>query len=56
MKGLIANIERFTWSIVWVFMIIIAGYWLLAFTRHQFGSSLLGSLAQGIQNRAQPQA
>ena len=55
LKGLLSNTEKFFWAMVWVFLLLIAGYAVLAFLRNRFGGDIIGNLAQGIQNRAQPQ-
>ena len=55
-KSLLTHTERFFWAMVWIFLILIAGYAVLAFLRNRFGGDIIGNLAQGIQNRAQPQA
>jgi hypothetical protein len=56
LKGLLTNTEKFFWAMVWVTLILIAVYASLAFLRNRFGGDIIGNLAQGIQNRAQPQA
>jgi hypothetical protein len=56
LRGLLTNTEKFFWAMVWVFLLLIAGYAVLAFLRNRFGGDVIGNLAQGIQNRAQPQA
>ena len=55
-KSLLTHTERFFWAMVWIFLILIAGYAVLAFLRNRFGGDIIGNLAQSVQNRAQPQA
>jgi hypothetical protein len=54
-KSLLTHTERFFWAMVWIFLILIAGYAVLAFLRSRFNGDFVGNFAQTIQNRAQPQ-
>ena len=54
-KSLLTHTERFFWAMVWIFLLLIAGYAVLAFLRQRFNGDFVGNFAQTIQNRAQPQ-
>lgn len=48
-------IEQFFWTMVWIFIILIVGFYLLALIQNKFGGNVLGNLAGWIQSHAEPQ-
>jgi hypothetical protein len=52
MKNLFMFIERFFWSMVWVFLALIVGFWLLGWIQNQDG--LVGSWAGWVTSHAEP--
>lgn len=53
--NLVKGAERFFWLIVWVFLALIVGYFVLGWVRNNASGNFLGGIAGWIQNRAEPQ-
>lgn len=54
MKSLFVFTEQFFWTLVWVFLIIIIGFFLLGYAQRLGGP--LGSFASWVSSHAQPQS
>jgi len=55
MNDFIEFIEHFFWALVWLFLLLIVGFWFLGWVQQAFPGTWLGSLAGGIASRAEPQ-
>ena len=55
LRGSLTFIEQFFWTMVWIFLILIVGFAVLAFLRNKFGGNIIGSVASWIQSHAEPQ-
>jgi len=53
-KGLLGFTEQLFWTLLWIFLILIIGFWLLGIMQHWGGP--LGSFASWINQHAEPQA
>jgi len=56
LRGSLAFIEKFFWAMVFIFVIIIVGFWILAQIENRGNGNVLGNFAQWINDHARPQA
>lgn len=52
---MIAFTERFFWTMVWIFLTLIVGFWLLGIIQEKGDGSIFGRLAGWISSHAEPQ-
>lgn len=52
-KG-VSIIEQLFWTAIWIFLILIAGYAVLAYAQNKMGGNVVGNVAAWISNHAQP--
>lgn len=53
--GLIKFTEQFFWTMVWIFAILIVGYFLLGWASHTWSGNPIGTFASWVQSHAEPQ-
>lgn len=41
-------------TMFWVFLVLIAGFWLLSFVANRFGGNILGNAASWVESNATP--
>lgn len=46
---------EFVWTMFWVFIVLIAGFWLLSFVASKFNGNIVGGAASWVENHATPQ-
>lgn len=54
MRGIFLFVEQLFWTMVWVFLVLILGFWLLGWIKGRDG--VLGSIAGWVSSHAEPQA
>lgn len=55
MRGLVTGVEQFFWTMVWIFIALIAGYFILAFLKNK-DIPVLSNVASWVNAHAEPQA
>jgi hypothetical protein len=55
MRGLVVFVEQFFWTTVWVFLVLIVGYYILGWVKGNQGNNILGSFANWVSTHAEPQ-
>jgi hypothetical protein len=48
-------VEHFFWSMVWIFLLLIVGYFILGFIRTKADGNIFGSIANWVDVHSQPQ-
>jgi len=54
LKRLFSFTEQFFWTMVWVFLALIAGYAILAFIQAKAGGTILGTGASWVTSHSDP--
>lgn len=53
LKGLITFTEQFFWTMVWIFLILIIGFFILGYAQNWGGP--IGNFASWVSSHAEPQ-
>jgi hypothetical protein len=48
-------VEKLFWSLVWIFALLILGFFLLGLLENRFGGNFIGNLAGWVSSHAEPQ-
>lgn len=54
-KGVVTFVEQMFWTIIWVFIAIILGYFILGYLKNNMSGNILGSFADWVDSHTQPQ-
>lgn len=46
---------EFFWTMFWVFIVLIAGFWLLSLLANKFSGNIVGNAADWVESHATPQ-
>lgn len=46
---------EFFWTMFWVFIVLIAGFWLLSLLANKFSGNIVGNAADWVETHATPQ-
>lgn len=54
MKGFFRLLSELAWSLVWLFALLIIGYFVLSWLSNKFSGNIIGTGATWVEQHAQP--
>lgn len=54
-KGVVSFIEQFFWTTVWIFVILIVGFFVLGYVKNRWSGNAIGNFADWVSSHAEPQ-
>jgi len=54
MKAMFRLLADLGWSLVWLFVLLIAGFFILGWLSNNFGGNIIGQSAAWVEQNAQP--